>query len=307
MGNKSVMSVTVVLSCYNQERYIQECLESIVTQQVDFDFKILIADDCSTDSTLEIIKSYKARYEDQIEIIDRRENLGAAKNYLDAHQRATGDIIFHIDGDDVMLPGKIQKQYNLFRENDAINLVFHRAQYFSDDGSYQADTGYPHAAPEGVFYFDAEDLARWGSITVHSAYAYRKSSRQFVRGDMPFMEWFFAMDSLLPEGQGAYIDEILVKYRCNLTGDAYLATKKGRKRAYKIYFNDISYYFLKYPYLRKNLYSNALVTLGGMLQSRCFIGSLSSFFLKNIMYFNLNRFKNALQMRHAVAPTKKIR
>lgn len=302
------MRATVVVSCYNQESYINECLESIVQQKVDFDFDILIADDCSTDGTSERIQAYKKVYGDKINLIARSQNVGAAKNYIDAHQRATGDIIFHMDGDDVMLPGKLQKQYDCFQNDPTVHLVFHRSQYFSDDGSYCCDTGSPYISNKNnILYFDAKDLARWGTIAAHSSYAYRKSSRQFLRGNIEFMEWFFAMDSLLPEGVGVYLDEVLLKYRCNLSGTAYLSNSKGRLRAYKIYFNDLFYYFKKNPGLKKELYANALVTFAGMLRGRhIWLGGLF-FFVKNSKYFRFKLFKNTVRMRRAVAPLERIR
>ena len=54
-----------------------------------------------------------------------------------------GDIIFEFDGDDIMLPGKLRKQYDLFKQYPSIDLVFHRAEYFSDDKTYISETGEP--------------------------------------------------------------------------------------------------------------------------------------------------------------------
>lgn len=301
------MRGTVVVSCYNQKNYINECLQSIIDQKTDFDFDILISDDCSTDGTQELIMAFQLKYPEHVQIIQRKKNVGPVINYLEAHKMATGDVIFHFDGDDVMLPGKLQKQFQLFSENDNVNLVFHRAQYFSDDGNYHSETGTPHAIQGNLLYFDVNDLALWGSITVHSAYAYRKSSRKFTRSSTDFMEWFFAMDSLLPEGVGVYIDEVLVKYRCNLQGNAYLSTLKGRKRAYTIYLQDLFYYFSKHSHLRKNLYSNALVTAAAMLRSRCYWKAMPIFFVKNIRFFSFKNLKATMQMRRSVAPLKKIR
>lgn len=301
------MRGTVVVSCYNQKNYINECIQSIIDQETDFEFDILVSDDCSTDGTQELIAKFQSQYPQKIKVIQREKNIGPVVNYIEAHKQATGDVVFHFDGDDVMLPGKLQKQFKFFRDNEQVNLVFHRAQYFSDDGSYRSDTGSPDPTQGNFLYFDANDLALWGSITVHSTYAYRRSSRKFTRSSADFMEWFFAMDSLLPEGKGVYINEILVKYRCNLNGNTFLSTKKGRLRAYKIYFNDLLYYFSKYPHLRKNLYSNALVTAGGMLRSGCFVYSAILFFIKNIFCFNLTKLRDTLQMRVSVAPLKRIR
>ncbi len=301
------MRGTVVVSCYNQKNYIEECLQSIIGQQTDFDFDILISDDCSTDGTQELISSFQLKYPQKIKVIQQEKNVGALMNYIRAHKQATGDIVYHFDGDDVMLPGKLQKQFDLFRNNEKVNLVFHRARYFSDDGSYCADTGAPCLIKGDLLYFDAKDLALWGSITVHSAYAYRRSSRTFARTSTDFMEWFFAMDSLLPEGQGVYINEVLVKYRCNLKGNTYLSTLRGRKLAYQIYLKDVFYYFSKYTHLRKNLYSNALITSAAMLRSRCYWGYLPLFFLKNLKHFSLAKLKLTMQMRLSVAPSKRIR
>jgi len=301
------MKATVVVSCYNQEQYIEECLDSILAQAVDFEFDVLISDDCSTDSTAAIIQTYQLSRAKTINIIARSVNVGPAENYVKAHRQATGDIVFHIDGDDVMLPGKLQKQYDIFKNNDAVNLVLHRARYFSDDGSYVSDTGRPVFSQGQTMHFAANDLALWGSICVHSAFAYRKSSRRFERGTIDFMEWFFAMDSLLPTGEGVYIDEILVKYRCNPGGGAYLASKNGRSRAYRIYLDDVYYYFEKNPQLRPELYSNALVTALAMFKNGIYVNSILFFLAKNLFYFRPANVYKTSKMRLSVAPAVRTR
>lgn len=300
-----MLNATVVVSCYNQEKYIQEALDSILNQETDFEFNVLISDDCSTDSTKEIIAAYQANYPEKITAILRTDNIGAGRNYIESHQKATGDIVFHFDGDDIMLPGKLQKQFDLFKD-ESINLVFHRALYFSDDYSYTAETGSPIA--ENVMYFDANDLALWGTVAVHSSYAYRRSARKTMDPKREFMEWFFAMDSLIPAGRGAYINEILVKYRCNATGGAYLASKHGRRKAYTIYFNDLLHYFKTHPGMRKELYTNCVITALAMLKGNCgYSKGIPAFLIKGLHHFRLSNFKKTLAMRAAVAPAKRIR
>ncbi len=302
------MSATVVVSCYNQESYIDECLQSIVQQKTDFDFDILVADDCSTDGTVQRIQSVQEIYGNKITLIARPHNIGPSKNYINLHKQAKGDIVFHMDGDDVMLSGKLQKQYDLFRNNPMVNVAFHRAQYFSDDDSYCSDTGSPIPVDKnGLLFFDVKDLACWGTIAVHSTYAYRRASRQFVRDDADFMEWFFAMDSLLPEGCGVYLNEVLLRYRCNVGGNTYLSTSKGRLKAYKIYFNDIFYYFKKNPDLKKELYSNALITFCAMAKNRYFWLKPLFFFVRNVKFFRVNLLKDTIRMRRSVVPAKVIR
>ncbi len=303
------MKATVVVSCYNQEAYISECLDSILNQQTNFEFTVLVSDDCSTDGTQELLNFYQAQYPSKLQVILRAQNIGAAQNYLAAHKAADGDIIFHCDGDDVMLPGKLEKQLQIFEDHNSVNVVFHRAVFFSDDLKYVAETGAPPKGKDNkIFFFTAEDLALWGSITVHSAYAYRKAARNFENVSREFMEWFIAMDLLLPKGKGAYINEILVKYRCNPNGNAYLASRTGRIKSYRIYFRDLLYYYETKPTLRSYLYSNCLVTALAMLKNGCgFANSIPLFLVKKFYHFNPINLYKTLKIRMATAPSKRVR
>ena len=302
------MQATVVVSCYKQEDYIAECLNSILNQEVSFDFDILIADDCSPDTTPEILKRFAEQYPSRIKLILRSKNVGAAENYIDVHNQAKGEIVFHFDGDDVMLPGKLQKQFDVFRENPEVNLVFHRARYFSDDGSYEVDTGKPCFLKGNLMYFNMSDLALWGTIAVHSAYAYRRSSRVTKNLNREFMEWFFAMDSLSLSNRGVYLDDVLVKYRCNPSGGAYLSTRNGRIKAYKIYLRDVLHYSVSEPGIRKELYANCLFTSLAMCRAGCGISlEALDFIVRNFYLIRPALFINVLRMRRSVAPALRIR
>lgn len=303
------MNATVIVSCYNQEKYIIECLDSILTQDINFDCSILVSDDCSTDTTPRILKEFKLKYPDRITLVLRAKNIGYARNYIEAHKAARGDVVFHFDGDDIMLPGKLQKQYDLFKQDDSTNLVLHRAEYFSDDGSYSSITGTPVFCGSSIMPFDNRELAMWGSVAVHSSFAYRKSSRNVYDPQRNFMEWFFAMDSLMQGGKGVYLNEVLVKYRCNPKNNgSYLSTQSGRKSAYIIYFDDVVHYFNQHENLRSELYANYLVTSLAMLKSKCgFAKGMGRFLIKNIKYFRYSNVIKAIKMRLSVAPSLKVR
>ncbi|AGH95687.1 glycosyltransferase [Pseudobdellovibrio exovorus] len=291
------MRATVVVSTYNQEKYIVECLESILSQESDYQFNIIVSDDNSKDKTPIILKEYSYKYPDRISLILRDKNVGAAANYVGVHNEADGDIIFHMDGDDVMLPSKIQKQMQMFSVDSEVNIIFHRALYFSDDGSLLKPTKGFMAGQE-IVSFSAREMAMWGSIAVHSSYAYRRSSRKVHDIGREFMEWFFAMDSLLPDGKGLFINDVLVKYRINQNGNSYLSTGKGKMKAYRIYFQDIYHYFGLNPDLRPQLFANAVVSFLGMLKNVHTIDlSLFKFLLRNIFYFNPSYIKSAYTAR----------
>ena len=66
LSNKDDIQVSVCVVTYNQENYIAECLESLVTQQTSFKFEIIVGEDCSTDGTRAIVQQYVEQYPDLI-------------------------------------------------------------------------------------------------------------------------------------------------------------------------------------------------------------------------------------------------
>lgn len=303
------MKATVVVSCYKQEKYIEECLLSILTQEVNFDYEILVGDDASPDQTPFILKRLAEKFPEKIKLILRSKNLGAAENYIDLHNEAAGDIVFHFDGDDIMLPGKLQKQFDIFSSHDNVNLCFHRSRYFSDDGEYVQETGTPAFIKDrGGSLFSLRDLSLWGTIAVHGTYAYRKSSRRTKSIDREFMEWFFAMDSLVNGGDGFYIDEVLMKYRCNPSGEAYLSSSKGKLKAYDLYFQDVSYYNKSLKKQGRELYANYLFGVIVKLKNK-FLPSLKDveFLICNSNKFNISLLLEVFRIRKSVSPLRKNR
>lgn len=303
------MKATVVVTCYNHAPYLSACLDSILAQQINFPCDIVVADDCSTDHTHSILQDYQARYPDRIQLILREKNLGHQRHYLETHRTVSGDIIFEFDGDDVMLPGKLQQQYDIFLQDPAVNLVFHRAEYFSDDGAYMACTGMPVSVSHPTLTFDYQDIALWGTVAVHGSYAYRRSSRKLWEPGCEFMEWLFAMDSLMPQGKGVYLNQVLMRYRCNPAGHgSYLSTQSGRAKAYGIILGNVLDFFEKYPALRTQLYANCLVTTLAMLRARCgYLPQMPGFLWRNKKYLRLKNCVAAAKMRLRVAPSRRIR
>lgn len=295
--------MSVVVSCYNQEKYIDACLLSIINQKVDFTLEVIVSDDSSTDSTPLILESYRKKYPHLFKLNLRKKNVGPAVNYIDLHNSATGNIVVHMDGDDVMEEGKLKKQYDIFCAYNNVNIVFHRAYILTDSCGKTGVTSYPDILKESRnHFFCLRDLAAWGTIAVHSSYAYRRSSRNVRYLDREFMEWFFAIDSLLNGGVGYYIDEALVSYRSNPNGGSYLNSRSGRYKAYKIYFDDVSHCFERYPIIAKELYANYLFSTIAMFKNMGALpkGSLL-FLIKNSSFFSLNLLLNVYRVRNGIS------
>jgi glycosyltransferase involved in cell wall biosynthesis len=299
--------LSVVVSCYKQQDYIAECLNSILTQEVNFKYELIIADDCSPDKTREVIQQFYNKYPEKIRLLFQEKNVGAAQNYIAVHNLATGKYVAHFDGDDVMLPGKLQAQVDVMEANPDCHIVFHRARYFSDDRSYIAETGSLFRDGDTVF-FTPQELARWGTIAVHSSYTYRRSTRKTRVYTEDFMEWFFAFESVADGGIGAYINKILVEYRCNPFGNAYLSSKAGRKKAYKIIIKHVVDYYNARPEFRTDLYVQEVINIFMYVRNiRKFNLHMINFLIMNIFSFRIQKFIEAVRVRKMVAPAKKIR
>lgn len=122
---KKLPKVSVCVVTYNQEKYIAQCLQSIVDQETDFDFEIIVGDDCSTDKTRKIVQEFSDKYPGKFRLLFHPQNIGAAFNYAKTHELAAGEYVAHMDGDDLMLSSKLQKQVNALSENPNCVMVSH--------------------------------------------------------------------------------------------------------------------------------------------------------------------------------------
>lgn len=118
MLNKSNYSVTIVVTTYNLEKYIEKALDSILAQKTEFNFKILIGDDCSSDKTPEILKSYKLKFPEKIDLVLNPCNMGSVYNSSSLFNKIDTDYISFLDGDDYWInENRLQKQFDFLESN----------------------------------------------------------------------------------------------------------------------------------------------------------------------------------------------
>lgn len=118
------MKVSVVIATYNGEKYILKQLESLYMQKRKPD-EVIICDDMSWDSTVEVINKYIARkhLEDCWHVYVNDKRLGYSDNFFNAVKKATGDYIFLCDQDDGWFENKIKEMTDIMDNNDDIGLL----------------------------------------------------------------------------------------------------------------------------------------------------------------------------------------
>jgi glycosyltransferase involved in cell wall biosynthesis len=94
------MKSSVLMVTYNHERYIAQALSSVLAQRVDFDYEIIVAEDCSTDDTRAIVMDFQRRNPNRIITLLRERNLGGHSNFRGALAACSGEYVALLEGDD---------------------------------------------------------------------------------------------------------------------------------------------------------------------------------------------------------------
>ncbi|MEI6827060.1 MAG: glycosyltransferase [Desulfuromonadales bacterium] len=112
------MKVSIAMVTYNHEKYLAQALDSVLMQKVDFNYEILVGEDCSTDNTRNILMDYYLKYPDRIKPILHDKNVGPHANAAAVMAKCTGEYIALLEGDDYWTdPLKLQKQVDFLESH----------------------------------------------------------------------------------------------------------------------------------------------------------------------------------------------
>ena len=137
--------VSIITPCYNSEKFLDECISSVLNQSYQ-NWEMLIVDDNSSDNSCTLINSYSKR-DDRIKPLFLNENLGPAMARNNAITNAKGKYIAFLDSDDIWLPEKLEVQINFMKKNNC-SFVFSSYSVISDDEK----SNYTISVPETITY-----------------------------------------------------------------------------------------------------------------------------------------------------------
>ena len=112
--------ISVIMSVYNGETYLKEAIESVINQTFK-NWELVIINDCSTDSTAEILADFSLK-DERIKVHTNEVNLKLPTSLNKAISLCEGKYIARMDADDICLPERLQKQYKFMEENPSIAL-----------------------------------------------------------------------------------------------------------------------------------------------------------------------------------------
>lgn len=211
--------VSVHIITYNQKLFLRETIESVLMQDYE-NIEIIIADDCSTDGTVELIEEYISNFPSKIKASFSIENSGITSNSNKGLQICNGKYIAFLGGDDLMLQGKISSQVETLEANPNVVLCYHDLDVFDSSSGARMHLLSSVAKPrEGCF----KVLLRYGCFIGASSAMIRASNNiTYFDNRTPIAsDWLFWIRILQDGGRINYIPKVLGKYRRhdnNVTG-----------------------------------------------------------------------------------------
>ncbi|MGI6677930.1 MAG: glycosyltransferase family 2 protein [Dehalobacterium sp.] len=206
------MSVLVSVICitYNQENYIRDAIEGFLMQQTDFDFEILIGEDCSTDGTRKIAASYANQYPHKIKLVTSDQNVGMSENYRRVYEKATGKYIAECEGDDYWTdPLKLQKQVDFMEAHPECSMSFHAAEVIdvrtNTRVAYIRPYNKTQILPENYFFYGGGPKCPTASVVY--VRDLMKNPPRFYH-EAPVGDFAFSL-VMLASGRIGYIDEVM--------------------------------------------------------------------------------------------------
>lgn len=208
------MKVSVQILTYNQRKFIATAINSVLQQEVDFDYEIVIGDDCSSDGTQEILREFADANARRVRLLlhdQKPVGLPGKENFISSLRACRGEYVAMLDGDDYWTdPLKLSKQVQFLDANPDFAIASHNVLSCYEDGR-QPEVFLPPEQPEVL---TIENL--FFRNTIHSCSAVFRN-RLFES----FPDWFseiltgdWATHILnARSGKIRYFNEVMASYR----------------------------------------------------------------------------------------------
>ena len=214
--------VDILVVSYNHQDTIKRALDSILMQKCDFNYRVIICDDCSTDQTFQIIRDYTEQYNCQFKLLKRHMNIGITKNYKRGFLECTSKYVAILEGDDFWSsPNKLQKQVEFLEKNSECAICFSRIVLYNEESKTFIKYNLKNQElRNGRNIFTTSDLARENFIGNFSCCMYRNASLKLITDEIFELKAYdWAINMVISEKGGiGFLDEILSVYSINPQG-----------------------------------------------------------------------------------------
>ena len=244
------MKVSVVMTTFNGERFVGEQLKSLKEQSKEID-EVLILDDCSQDQTVEIVRDFI--YENKLQnwsLYCNKYNTGYIRNFYEGIKKATGDIIFLCDQDDIWKNTKVEEMTMVFEKYDNILCLNTTVELIDQDGNEIVLDGIAKDSNAGILLkqpqkkaVDSGKMHRYSleeiisdNISPGCTICFRKCIKEeFVNRKCFFLPHDWMINIIYAEKDGTFIwNNCLTKYRIHGNNEIGLPVKTKNAKKSKI-------------------------------------------------------------------------
>jgi glycosyltransferase involved in cell wall biosynthesis len=208
------LKLSILCITFNQEQFIRQTLESIVMQKTNFEYEALIADDCSTDGTTEIIKEFQFKYPNIITPVFRTKNLGVMKNLIDLFSVTKSEYIALCEGDDYFIDeNKLQIQIDFLDQNPNYTLCFHPVNVVFENDEKPSYI-FPNIKDFNSFTLDELII---GNFIQTNSIVYRRQEYDNLPANILPLDWYLHIYHA-KFGKIGFIDKVMANYRKHAGG-----------------------------------------------------------------------------------------
>jgi len=246
---------------YNHEEFIAQAIESVLMQRTDFDFELVIGEDCSPDGTRAIVSEYQKKNPDKIRLLLPEHNLGAMNNAGQTLAACRGQYIAHLEGDDYWTDSlKLQKQADYLDAHPECAGCFHGTAKQMEPSGQTAGVSFE----DYKAMYTINDLLLSGNVMHTSSVMFRSEIIRELPAwykTMPLGDW--PLNLLIAQnGTWGFIGESMSVYRLHEGG---VWTSIGRPGTHKTFLE-------AYRIVRKHLGSQYDYQIRqGMIHRRCWL------------------------------------
>lgn len=224
------MKLSVMIITYNHERFIAQALESVLAQRVNFDYEVVVGEDCSTDRTREILMDFHRRHPDKVVPLLRNHNLGGRGNLLGTLAACRGEYVALLEGDDFWIfKDKLQKQADFLDAHPDYALCCHRAQVLDEAGTWKYGSVFPSIL---AGTYTVQNLLE-GNFIMTGSMVFRREAAgslpDWFRKTSPPGDWPFCA-IIATRGKIRFMDEAMSVYRVHSGGLWSIQTEPVRFR-----------------------------------------------------------------------------
>lgn len=165
--------ISVIMGIYNCSQTLPEAIDSIIEQTYE-NWELIMCDDGSSDDTYAVAERYRKAMPEKIVLLRNDRNMGLNFTLNKCLEAATGDYVARMDGDDISLPERFEKEITFLEENPEFAIVSTPMIFFDRDG----DWGYSSQ----IAYPKKEDFVKNSSVHCHAPCMIRTEAYMAVGG-----------------------------------------------------------------------------------------------------------------------------